>query len=89
MEFISEGSFGKIFKNEDFGFDIFEKGQILKAFFRPSTLNTEKSFQNNLRVGYVYIDESFYTIFNMGCRGAYSAPPQGVWVGKIAHGREG
>ena len=32
------------------------------------------------RVGYAYIEESFDTIFNMG---------YGLWVGKIAHGREG
>ena len=33
------------------------------AFFRPSTLKTEK------RVGYVYIEESFDTIFNMSYGG--------------------
>ena len=32
----------------------------------PSKL---KNVQTNLRVGYVYIEESFDTIFNMGYRG--------------------
>ena len=32
VEFISDEIFGKIFKNEDFGFGIFEKGQILRPF---------------------------------------------------------
>ena len=31
-----------IFKNEDFGFDIFVKGQI----FRPRTIRTENFFRN-------------------------------------------
>ena len=38
------------------------------AFFRPSTLKTEK------RVGYVYIEESFDTIFNMGYGGGRTTP---------------
>ena len=39
----------KIFKNEDFGVEILEKGKI----FRLSTLKTEIQ-KNNWRVGYVY-----------------------------------
>ena len=42
----------------------------------PSFLNTDFFFK--IRVGYVYIEESFDTIFNMG-----------LWVEKIGHGREG
>ena len=40
MEFISEGIFWKIFKNEDFGFKFFENGQILMPFsgLAPSKL---------------------------------------------------
>ena len=39
--------------------------------------------KKKLRVGYLYIEESFDTIFNMGYGGgAYNA-------GKIAHGRKG
>ena len=47
----------------------FEKCQILMPFsgLAPSKLTF---FQKNLRVGYVYIEESFDTIFNMGYGGA-------------------
>ena len=31
----------------------------------------QKFFKKKLRVGYVYIEESFDTIFNMGYGGAY------------------
>ena len=50
MEFISEEIFGKYFKNEDFGFDIFEKGQILRPFsgLVPSKL---KIFQTKFNGG--------------------------------------
>ena len=53
----------------------------------PSKLNIKKK----IRVGYVYIEESFDTIFNMGYGGgAYNArAPHGLWIGKIAHGRKG
>ena len=34
-----------------------------EAFFMPSTFKTEIK---KLRVGYVYIEESFVTIFNIG-----------------------
>ena len=34
-----------------------------------------KFFQQNLRVGYVYIEESFDTIFNMGYGGGRTVPP--------------
>ena len=47
------------FKNEDFG----EKGQIMRLFFKPSTLKNDFF---NLRVGYVYMEKSFDTIFNKG-----------------------
>ena len=64
-------SFWKIFENEDFGFEIFEN-------------ENWKSNQQKLRVGYVYKEELFYAIFNMG----YGVG--GVqWAGKIGHGREG
>ena len=38
----------------------------------PSKL---KIVKKKIRVGYVYIEESFDTIFNMGNRGAYRAHP--------------
>ena len=47
-------------------------------FFRPSTLKTEKFFQKKLRVGYVYIEESFDTIFNMGLGSGKSAMAERV-----------
>ena len=49
-------NFYKIFKNEDFGFKKFEKGQILGPFsgLAPSKLIF---FIFYLRVGYVYIKE--------------------------------
>ena len=34
-----------------------------------------KKCQTNLRVGYVYIEESFDTIFNMGYGGGVQRPP--------------
>ena len=41
-------------------------------------------------VGYVCIEESVDTIFNMGCGGGVQRPPpHGLWVKKIGHGREG
>ena len=45
LEFISEGIFEKIFKNGDFGFEIFEKGQILGPFsgLVPSKLKLKKN----------------------------------------------
>ena len=43
-----------------------------------------------LRVGYMYKEESFDTIFNMGYGGGVVwRLPHGLWVGKIAHGRKG
>ena len=59
-----------------------------EAFFRPSALKTDFFFQKNLTVGYVYIEESFDTIFNMGYGGGRCLP-HGLWVGKFTHGREG
>ena len=54
----------------------------------PSKL---KMFSTKIRVGYVYIEESFDTIFNMGYGGRTTPPPLllGLWVCKIAHGRKG
>ena len=51
----------------------------------PSTFKTENFFKKTLYVGYVYIEESFDTILNMGCGGG----GHGVWVGKIAQGQKG
>ena len=51
----------------------FWKRVNFNAFFRPSNLKTER-FSTKLRVGYVYIEESLDTIFNMGYGGgAYDA----------------
>ena len=55
VEFIYKGIFGKYSKMKILGL----KRSNLYAFFRPSALKTEKK-------GYVYIEESFDTIFNMG-----------------------
>ena len=41
----------------------------IETFFRPSILKTENFFPKKLRVGYVYIEESFDTIFNLGYGG--------------------
>ena len=59
---------------------MFEKGQICMPF---SGLASSKQIFFKLRVGYVYIEESFDTIVNMGYGGG------AVWAGKIAYGREG
>ena len=65
MEFISEGIFEKYSNLKILVFENFEKGQILRCFsgLAPSKL---KIFSKKLRVGYVYIEESFDTLFNMG-----------------------
>ena len=55
-------------------------------FSTPSTNKTEKK---NLGGSYVYAEESFDTIFNVGYWGTTPPIPHGLWVGKIAHGWEG
>ena len=52
-------------------------------FSTPSTNKTEKK---NLGGSYVYAEESFDTIFNVGYWGTTPPIPHGLWVGKIAHG---
>ena len=55
-----------------------------EAFFSPSTLKSKNLFIFHLRVSYVYIEESFDTIFNMGYGGRTIPPPlHGLLVGKI------
>ena len=60
MEFISNRIFGK-YSNEDFGFKILGKGQVLRPLYRPQNC---KFVNKKLRVG-LYIEEPFDTIFNM------------------------
>ena len=48
----------------------FLKRANFDAFFRPSTLKSEIFSHKKIKVGYVYIMESFDTIFNIG----YGAP---------------
>ena len=54
-------------------FEIFEKGQILWPFsgLAPAKLKIKKKSG----VGYVCIEESFNTIFNMGYGGSTASPP--------------
>ena len=59
-------NFWKICKNEDFGLNIFYEGQILMPFSGLTPLKLKKE---KIRVGYVYIEESYDTIFNMGYGG--------------------
>ena len=59
MEFISEGIFGKYSKMKILGLN-FLKGSLKTVFFY-------------VRVGYVYIVESFDNIFNMGYGSGKSA----------------
>ena len=40
------------------------------------------------RVGYVYIEESFDTMFRVIGGDVQRPPPHGLWFGKIAHGRK-
>ena len=56
--------FWKIFKNKDFGLNIFKKGQILMPF-SSLALSKLNIFSKKVRVGYVFIEESIDNIFNM------------------------
>ena len=93
VEFIYEGIFGKHSKKK-FWFWNFWNSKIeienCDALFRPSTLKTEDFFLNILRVGYVYIEESFDTIFDMvyggGRRGVQRPHPMDYWSGKSPMG---
>ena len=55
-----------MFKNEHFGLEIFEKGKISMPFSVPAPWKLSIFSTTKIRVGYVYIEESFDTIFNMG-----------------------
>ena len=64
-------------QNEDYGFVFVENFDAFLGL-APSKLTFKKK---KWRVGYVYIEDSFDTIFNMGYGGgAYN--PHGLWVGK-------
>ena len=74
MEIISEGSW-IIFKNEDFGFDIFEKGQILRPFSGLALKMSSKDFNVSIilsayRVFYIPISEE-----SKGGGGGFPPPP--------------
>ena len=71
-------NFWKIFKNEDFGFTFFLKRSNFDAFVRPRTLKTEIFSKKKSRVGYVCIEESFDTLFNMGYGSGKSTMPESV-----------
>ena len=61
-------NFWKIFRNEDFGVEIFlKKGQIIRTF-RPSTLKL-KIKKKKRRICYVYTEKSFDNTFNISCGG--------------------
>ena len=55
-------NFWKKLKYEDFGF---EKGLNFDAFFWPNTVKLKIFLKLTARVCYVYVEESFNTIFNM------------------------
>ena len=55
--------FLKNIKKLRFWFDFWSN---FDAFFRHSNLKTENFLKKKLRVGYVYIEESFNNIFSMG-----------------------
>ena len=73
-------NFWKIFKNEDFGFDIFEQGQILMPFSGLATWKLIFSSSKNKGRLCVYRGTVWYYVQYGLCGGG---------VGKIAHGREG
>ena len=50
-------------KNEDFGFDIFKKGQILRPFSGRAPSNLKKKILTNLMVAYVHIEYFYLPIF--------------------------
>ena len=59
----------KIFKNEDFGFDIFEKGQILRPFSGLAPSKLKKISKKCLMVAYVHIEYSAYQFSEESKRG--------------------
>ena len=62
-------------QNEDYGYDIFEKGQILRPFSGLVPLKTENVFKN-LMVAYVHIEYSTYQ-FSKESKGGWNTPPPG------------
>ena len=76
-------NFWKIFKNEDFGFDILEKGKIFRPFSGLAPLKL-KCCSTKIR-GRLCA----FSIWVMG--EGYNDPPphNGIWVGKIGHERDG
>ena len=65
MEFISAGIFGKYSKIKILGLIFIAKGKICKPFVGLAPLKL-KFLSKEIKGGYVYIEESFDTIFNMG-----------------------
>ena len=62
------------------------KRSNVDTFFTPSTRKTEKN-QTKIGIGYVYIEESFDTSFNVGYGGGIQRPPW-IMVRKNDHGRK-
>ena len=59
---------------------------LVLQFLRPSTLKTEIF---SLRGSYVYVEESYKNIFNMGYGGGVQRSPAPPPIGKIFRGLEG
>ena len=89
------GEEGEVRVGEDCRLRKFESRNLDKMASKkcPSTLKTDFFPKKTSRVGYVCIEESFNTIFNIGCGegggGVQRPPPHGLWVETIGHGREG
>ena len=63
-----------MFKNEDFGYDIFEKGKILRPFPGPPPSKL-KFVQKMLMVAYVHIEYATYQFSEESKGGGLDSPP--------------
>ena len=69
-------NFGEIFKNKDFGFDMFKEGQILKPFqASPSKLKLKKK----IMVLYVHIEYSPNNFQKNRSWDGILPPPWSLW----------
>ena len=75
VKYFLKDFYWKIFKNEDFGLNIFEKGQILRSF-SASTSKLIFFLQKDLMIAYVSIEYSTYQFQKNRRRDGIHPPPR-------------